>query len=378
MAVAILALPSCGEKPNNGTTKPTGPTKMTFEATTESIDGTDILWSAYDEILVQGKGSAEAKTLGVSSGSGKSTATFSAKMDVCDKYYAFYPAASAASTSDGLFTFELPRTRVGGASILECGQIYRAAVGTADSGFEFRNLFGFVELQLTGEGTVTSIKINTASNIAMSGTFGYDAEQQKLTSVNGENSIVAQLPNAITLSSTPQSVFVMLPEGRYTDMTLTLSGNKGQMLIANNDVVVTRSSVTRVSDLSVSEDYVNRDFLGNWRLVKFCDVAATVDLYLTLNEDDSFTLYQREFDYQLSIYSGIYDFNGRTSQISGTYSDGVAWAATYTIVMNGMDSMSWTNNTTNEVSVYERCELPNFGTEASATRSADVIVKRFL
>ena len=361
MAVAVLALPSCNGNDNGedgGSNKPTGPTTISFASTTEAIDGTTLIWSAYDEISVHGKGSTTATILSVSAGSGKSTATFSGKMEAAEKYYAFYPAEAATVESDGLFSFELPRNREAGESFLGCGKIIRAAEGTAASGFEFRNLMGFVELRLAGEGNVSSVKINVANNKPLSGIFSYDVEQQRLTSVETSSSAVASLPRTITLSATPKSVFVMLPEGHYSDMTITLSGDRGQQYFVEGEVVVERSSVTVVDRLTLNEEYVDISFLGDWQLTQFCGTAAEVDIYLSLKEDDSFTLYQRAFDYQMSIYEGYYSYNGRTSTISGEYSDGVKWSADYSVAMNGEDTMIWTNNTTNEVSVYERCELP--------------------
>lgn len=377
-AIAVLMAPSCGEKQpaDNGNSGGNGSSTLKFESTTEAIDSTPIVWSAYDEISVVGEGSTTTSTLKLSSGSGKITSVFSGNVATAEKYYAFYPAADASVVSNGVFAFELSRSRAAGESIYECGAIHRAAEGTVESGFEFRNLFGFVELRISGTGTMSSIKINTSSDAALSGTFSYDIERQQLTTINGNSSAVVRLPRTITLSSTPKSIFVMLPEGSYKDVTITLSGDRGQQYFVEGDVVVERSSVTTVSNLTLNEEYVDLSFIGDWHLTQFCGTAAEADIYLSLKDDDSFTLYQRDFDYQMSVYEGLYNYDSRTSTISGEYSDGVKWSADYSVAMNGEDTMIWTNKSTNEVSVYERCEL-QAAPETSATRGA-TDVKRFL
>jgi hypothetical protein len=62
--------------------------------------------------------------------------------------------------------------------------------------------------------------------------------------------------------------------------------------------------------------------------------------------------------------------------ISGVYTDGVAWGASYRYTLNNT-SMTWTNTSdANDKSVYTRSELP----ESVATTRGDVIysAERFL
>jgi hypothetical protein len=62
--------------------------------------------------------------------------------------------------------------------------------------------------------------------------------------------------------------------------------------------------------------------------------------------------------------------------ISGEYTDGVAWAASYYVTVDG-DTMTWTNTTdSGEVSVYTRCTLPDFTNPEIRTTSAQG--RRFL
>lgn len=378
VAMALLAMPSCSSKGSDDAGgSGTGATAtLKFTSTTEAIDGESFVWSAYDVLCVNGEGTTSGTEFELQSGSGKTSAVFSGKMQTAPHYYAFCPASAVQSVNDGSFAFELPRKRTTGTSVREAGDILRAADGTPESGFEFRNILGYAEFRLTGSGSVSSVKLSVSSSSpAISGVFTYDAKQQTLTATSASNnSAVGSLSRAITLSSTPQSVFFALPEGRYSDVTLTLSGDKSQQYIVKGNVVVERSSVVTVSDLELNEDFIDVSFIGDWHLTKFCNAAVDADIYLSLNDDDSFKLYQRAFDNPLAVYQGTYEFDGTT--ISGVYNDGVAWSASYTVAMNGDDTMIWTNTSTNEVSVYERCELPNL-TEKNSTRSA-TDVKRFL
>jgi hypothetical protein len=63
--------------------------------------------------------------------------------------------------------------------------------------------------------------------------------------------------------------------------------------------------------------------------------------------------------------------------ISGIYTDGVAWGASYNVTMSE-NAMTWTDTTdSTDVSVYTRCTLPDF--ESDNTRAViNVDTERFL
>ena len=74
-----------------------------------------------------------------------------------------------------------------------------------------------------------------------------------------------------------------------------------------------------------------------------------------------------------AFYSTV-SFDG--SIIAGKYTDGVAWAASYSVTIDG-DTMTWTNTADKtEVSIYTRCTLPDFTNPDIRTYAAEG--RRFL
>jgi len=95
---------------------------------------------------------------------------------------------------------------------------------------------------------------------------------------------------------------------------------------------------------------------------------------MTITEDGVVTLWQKLESREWELfYSNVGYENGI---ISGVYTDGVAWSASYSVTVSG-DAMTWidTNDAT-DISVYTRAELPN-SIEDGATRS-QVNTVRFL
>lgn len=69
---------------------------------------------------------------------------------------------------------------------------------------------------------------------------------------------------------------------------------------------------------------------GEWVLTSWSDKGEeAIKVYLVLNEDSSFDLYQRLYSVMWLHYEGSYTLVGNT--LSGVYSDGEAWSKQYTV-----------------------------------------------
>lgn len=375
VAAMTLLLPSC----DNTQKTPSGPSLHTFKATNEAMDGKSVVWLSGDKITLMGDGGAEAQTVRLLMGAGSSTGTFEVEMNSYNIYHALYPSSSVLATSGEGFTFELPRNREAVTDFAMFNTVWRAAKGTPESGLAFKNILGAVEFRLTGDFEVQRMKITaSADSPALAGTFKYDVRSGEMTCESGVNTMTAELPSGVMLSSSPTSIIVLLPVGEYRDLSLILSNDAGNgyEYTVSGSVDVGRAAITKVADATYNPEYVHAPFIGNWHLTKFCNREVEVDIYLTLNDDDTFVLYQREEEYPLEVFEGMYNYDVATRVISGTYSDNVPWASTYTVSMSGED-MVW-RSTSGEESLYERCEpsdMPNAAT-VKALRSGSV--KRFL
>ena len=70
--------------------------------------------------------------------------------------------------------------------------------------------------------------------------------------------------------------------------------------------------------------------VGEWVLTEWNSSRdLPFGIYLQLNEDNTFDLYQHTTDVLWVHYTGTYSLNGNT--LSGVYSDGESWATSYTI-----------------------------------------------
>lgn len=115
---------------------------------------------------------------------------------------------------------------------------------------------------------------------------------------------------------------------------------------------------------------------GVWHLAEWRGTAPSFEVYMDISDNGIVDLYQRieSREWQHFISSAAYE----DGIIRGTYSDGVAWGASYSVTLDA-DSMIWVDvNDPTDVSVYVRAELPD--DIADTTRAIGTIgaTKRFL
>lgn len=119
--------------------------------------------------------------------------------------------------------------------------------------------------------------------------------------------------------------------------------------------------------------------VGEWVLTKWNDSQdLPFGVYLRLNADNTFDLYQHTANVLWVHYSGTYSLNGST--LSGVYSDGESWATDYTIKYNNNEPKQIMLTSTDNVGIYTETTIPDTvidqASEAVATRSGET--KRFL
>ena len=96
--------------------------------------------------------------------------------------------------------------------------------------------------------------------------------------------------------------------------------------------------------------------VGEWHLAQ-TEVDGTVldtqsDVYLAINSDCTFELYQKSGDMlRYTKFTGSCSLKG--NKLSGTYSDGTPWGSIYTAEVDGA-VLILTNETQNEVQKYNK------------------------
>ena len=122
--------------------------------------------------------------------------------------------------------------------------------------------------------------------------------------------------------------------------------------------------------------------VGEWKLTTWNNSEALpFGVYLRLNEDNTFDIYQHTYTVLWVHYYGTFSLEG--SKLQGTYSDGQSWSGTYTIEYSTEPKLIRLTRTsqagTTDVSIYKATDIPNEviedATEATNVRS--VAVERF-
>ena len=122
--------------------------------------------------------------------------------------------------------------------------------------------------------------------------------------------------------------------------------------------------------------------IGEWKLTTWNNSEALpFGVYLRLNEDNTFDIYQHTYTVLWVHYSGTFSHEGSTLQ--GTYSNGESWDGPYTIEYSQEPKLIRLTRTSQagstDVSIYKATDIPNEviedATEATNVRS--VAVERF-
>ena len=83
---------------------------------------------------------------------------------------------------------------------------------------------------------------------------------------------------------------------------------------------------------SCGTDDMSGKITGTWELVSFAGRATEADVFVTLNEDNTFALYQRENSLSYTILMGNYVYNEESKIVTGEYINGKAWNNSYLVI----------------------------------------------
>ena len=120
--------------------------------------------------------------------------------------------------------------------------------------------------------------------------------------------------------------------------------------------------------------------VGEWVLTEWnSSKDLPFGIYLRLNEDNTFDLYQHTSNVLWVHYTGTYSLKGTT--LSGVYADGTNWTTNYTIkYSNNADPKQIMLTSTDNEGIYTATTIPDTvidqATEAVVARSSDI--ERFL
>lgn len=250
--------------------------KTILKATSESVtrttmgDNHSVVWSEGDQINIYGflAGSTSfdaADTFDLISGAGTTEGQFEGVLypDEYKTYIGVYPTEiiDGFMSTDGVEIILNP-----GVTFDELNFIDKAnpmvAVSSDLGTMTFKNLCGILEVKITGTGTINSLKISVGKGEYIAGLFWLDPNTCTLTphfdgsifhnaGVN-YSSVHATLAEPITLSSTPRSVYAILPPGTYHDLSVQTIDDTGTLTnrTATKEITINRSQITTVTEFT--------------------------------------------------------------------------------------------------------------------------------
>lgn len=105
-------------------------------------------------------------------------------------------------------------------------------------------------------------------------------------------------------------------------------------------------------------DVDTKAIAGTWHLTLWSGSEPSFQVYMSITEEGSLTLWQRIDSYSWEVFSSVVNYEN--GMISGVYSDGVVWADSYIVSMED-DAMTWTSvYDSTDVSTYTRESLPEY------------------
>lgn len=159
----------------------------------------------------------------------------------------------------------------------------------------------------------------------------------------------------------------------YEVQAMVIAGAEGETLYSDVATIKTPAAPTPPP---VVGDGDTAAIAGTWHLTTWRDAVPSFDIYLDITANGVVTLYQRlESRAWECFYSSAAMEYGI---IKGTYSDGVAWGATYYVNVDVEgNTMTWEDTAdSSDISVYTRSELPE---DITTTRGAEATgEERFL
>ena len=199
------------------------------------------------------------------------TADFYGAIETSKDYAAFYPHQAVVKDSSKCFVFDLPAVQkyINGSFDPEAAPMVTKATKAGEV-FEFQNLCGLLALNLTGEIAVRSIvfkgKDANGNPIYVSGRFEVNTTYENapeitptvLGKANKTVTIICDEP--VQLNTTTATTFhLMLPPGEYSDFTLIITSENGEIMIkeSKSPIVIERSHIKPTGAL----EYVESEFI---------------------------------------------------------------------------------------------------------------------
>lgn len=407
LLICALFIALCGCAREDATEQPSavGPTERvyaTFEhpATRTYLDEDNRLyWHAEDAISFFRGVSTNIRytfegTTGDREGSFVRDDASTATGATLDRSYALYPyAPSTAISYTGSIAYTLPASQQYAAGTFSRGvNVMMAATDNTSEVLSFKNCGGYLRLRLYGtDVAIRSVTLDGNMSEPLSGAATFSMGSDGLPAVamgaTAASSVTIECDEALTLGTSAEDatslLFVLPPTTFNEGFTITITDDQGRTFTkaTTKRVAIERNMIQPMAAFEVIFEEIPAanpfsEIKGTWALTSWRGATPSFKVYMDISDGGNITLWQKMTTRAWERYDSTATIDKNV--ISGTYSDGVAWSANYSIAIAG-DTMTWTDTVdSTDVSVYTRTELPNDlpTDESNATRTATA--ERFL
>lgn len=266
--LAILAASSCDRKLNlpdeadNRLTFTADAGQMNFDTKTTTAFRYDVLWEQNDKIMVTYTGGSDTFTL--TEGAGTTCGLF--KQDGTSPISGIVDAYYPATLIDNL-NLVWPKMQ----SYTQAPPMYSKGLldGSAKHSLGFSSLGGMIQFVLSTKGKdvmLQNIEIKDGSK-TLSGAFYIDDSGKAVITATDKAGIIVNFGTGVPVSVTPESYFISIPAGKYTDLTVTFTDTHANKYTVHSSTMpeVKRNVIGKVTltldfpDSKIS-DHLNGEF----------------------------------------------------------------------------------------------------------------------
>lgn len=303
-----------------------------------------------------------------------------------DKCYAVYPyAASTSISEEGVISLVYPQTQYYAEESFGIGANVMVAMTKSkdDNVLRFKNACGYLKIQLYGDASIQRIELsgNRGEAIVGDATIVMLEDIPQMSIVRGSATLTLDCASGVALSKDEPTVFwFAMPVMTFSEgITVTIYDSLGRVMTKSTtkQVAIERNIVQPMAAFEFegeSQPLGVAALSGIWHLTQWHGVEPSFEVYMDIDASGSITLYQRIESHYWSVYASSAEITNDV--ISGVYSDGVVWGASYEVSIDD-DTMTWVAaNDATDISVYTRSELPaDMPTESTRAAKGD---NRFL
>lgn len=409
LAFAVV-LASCSKNDVPNTEIDGGITTLTFTTMDEtrthlSSDATHAEWDSSDKLMVYE--CATTTTARISNNtsinnSGKASFSVDFPINKSNKisYVAAYPAEAVSNTNNPQISNvsitiadqqQATATSYDGAADILISSVINSTQQQSTFNIKFKRMVAVAKMELSRIPFKNIDKVVfKAHNAELAGSLSADLSKATFTTHQSTTDNIT-ISYATPISANTPIYFTLLPATLSAGSRCEITVYSGSDSYSHEFSIPTGRSLRfeqgSISSFNVDMCYEEptggdegepadlSEMEGDWKLYEWCgSTNFDFEIYLSIAASGSIELWQhldnRAWDY---YHSTVTSADG---VLSGTYSDGVKWGASYRCTMNDADTMTWINTKdSNDVSVYIRAELPD---HLAITRSNKQEGKRFL